>query len=345
MTKTIQPLAKLTMEIFSLADHLEPERLKQFYRFMGAANWNYGVPGGFVTNCPRRQVNAYGNGCGINSQGLPTGNYWPSTFWTAKMSQSNLALETPTQVLPPPLAQLVPTLRTLFLRVYPEAQLTEHTFSIAVCNNYTQPDMYIAAHTDDNHWYPSECGAGPVFASLTLYPDGSPPTEECYARFQIRRTPTSKWETLPLPHGSVLIMPSGTMHRVQPATRKGRLGFRRRINITFRSTYSMSVNPLLNAMAVANHTRYYRIPKTLYHPEVMDEVLLLTIWDAYNQLSLAHGGESVGLVTYPTQQDRARLKKHYIYLAQSRWPKQPIPPMVTNMVTPLIEMVCNYLDV
>ncbi len=329
------------MEIFKLADHVDAETLSAFYRYMETATWNYGVPGGFVTNCPQRQVNAYGNGCAIDDQGRLSGDSWPSTFWTPKMSQSNLALETPTQALPDPLAHLVPTLRRLFLKVYPDGQLTDHTFSIAVCNNYTEPDMYIAAHTDANHWYPTECQAGPVFASLTLYPDGSPATTADYARFQIKKEGLGQWETLPLPHGSVLIMPSGTMHRVQPATRKGRTGFRRRINITFRSTYPIGLNPLLNAMAVANHTRYYRIPKALYYPEATDveSETLLTIWDAYNQLALAHGAEEVALIAHP-RKNRASLKANYRRLSGLASP----PPMASNMVSPLLEMVIHYLE-
>ena len=327
------------MEIFKLSDHVPPQTLSNFYSYMTDCNWNYGIPGGFVTNCPKRKVNAYGNGCAINEKGDLVGYSWPQTFWTAKMSQANIVLETPTQPLPTPLSKLVPTLRELFIKVYPDAQISEHTFSIAVCNNYTEPDMYIAAHTDDNQWYPTECEAGPIFASLTLYPDGQPQELSDYARFQIKRDTTSNWETLFLEHGSVLIMPSGTLHRVQPATRKGRVGFRPRINITFRSTYPLSQNPLMNAMAVANHTRYYRIPKAIHYPETMCEVTLLTIWDAYNQLALAHGSSEVEL--YPTNViDRAALKQKYLSITECK--RQGRPPMGTNMVSPLIEMAYQY---
>ena len=329
------------MEIFKLVDHVDAERLSDFYRYIATSTWNYGVPGGFVTNCPQRQVNAYGNGSGIDNTGELKGHSWPSTFWTAKMSQANLALETPTEAVPPPLAKLVPTFRQLFLKVYPEAIVTDHTFNIAVCNNYTEPDMYIAAHTDDNEWYPTECSAGPVFASLTLYPDGEPEGPQDYARYQIRRETSKPWETLQLQHGSLLIMPSGTMHRVQPATRRGRARFRRRINITFRSTYPMEVNPLLNAMAVANHTRYYRIPKAIHHPESICEITLLTIWDAYNQLALAHGAPEVEICVSKAL-DRKALKWKCLSFLDGKG--QPAPRMGTNMVSQLIEMVTDNLE-
>ena len=303
---------------------------------MDSCQWNYGVPGGFVTNTPQRQVNAYGNGCGIDESGGLIAKPWSTTFWTAKMSQSNIALETATEEMPAALRQLVPTLRELFQKVHPDAQITPFTFSIAVCNNYTEPDMYIAAHTDDNKWYPSECQAGPLFASLTLYPDGEPAELDDYARFQIRRDPKIGWEPIHLRHGSVLIMPSSIEHRVLKHTKSRQSRFRRRINITFRSTYPQSQNPLMNAMAVANHTRYYRIPKAVHHPEDICEVTLLTIWDAYNELAKAHGHPEVELCPY-SEPNRDQLKS--AYLEKTRSGGFPPVKMGNNMVNQLIEMV------
>ena len=57
----------------------------------------------------------------------------------------------------------------------------------------------------------SECKAGPVFASLTLYPEGEPINNK-FARFQIKKN--GEWKQINLPHKSVMIMPSSIEHRV-----------------------------------------------------------------------------------------------------------------------------------
>ena len=321
-----------------LSDHISPEHLADFYTYMKVASWNYGVPGGFVTNCPQRKVNAYGTGAGISQTGEISEPGWSSTYWTPKMSQSNMTLHTATTQIPSQLCQLIPTFRRLFQQVFPDAQVTENTFSIAVCNYYTEPDMYIAAHTDDNRWYPHECRQGPVFASVTLYPDGEPTDPEAYARFQVKQD--GVWTPVKLPHGSVLIMPSGIEHRVLAHTKRMRDKFRPRINITFRSTYPIQVNPLMNAMAVANHTRYYRLPYAISYPSQTATEVVDTICDAYDASNRRHGDPKLTrLANTVMEPKRHRQLVKDDYQRMCRQCGYQIEQMGTNMVPQLVEMV------
>lgn len=276
------------MEIYKLTEQFTPQQLKEFHDFIYHSEWFYGAPGGFLTNFPQRKVNAYGNGAPISNDGIVYGEGWNETHWTAKMNASNVSLHTKPEQMPQPLANLIPKLRKLFLKIHPNAKITDNTFTIAVCNYYTDPDMNIAAHTDSNIWYPHECEAGPVFASFTLYPDKKPLTDKEYARFQIRETSKDSWKQINLPHDSVMIMPSGIEHRVQSHSNRLKPHFRPRINITFRSTFPREINPLMNIMAVSNHTRYYRIPHAITFPNNIDNRLIKLITKTYNTFAKKH---------------------------------------------------------
>ena len=330
------------MDIYQLTDYLETEQYAEFIECVQNITWHYGAPGGFVTNHPNRQVNAFGNGGPISAAGTPQQGGWPLTHWTAKMSQNNATLTTPTAPIPDEMCAIIPTLRLLFQASYPDAQVTDHTFNIAVCNHYTDPTMTIAEHTDDNPWYPTECGQGPVFASVTLYPEGEPTHDRGYARFQIK--PKDKWLDVKLPHASVMIMPSGIRHRVLATRRSDRHLFRPRINITFRSTYPVSTNPLMNAMATANHARYYRLPSKISYPDDISPESLAEITTAYQIFCRNHGCE--GPVTQAVSggrsarsQYRQLVTQQYRKLAkQNDW--MPVR-MGANMVAELISMVCS----
>jgi hypothetical protein len=269
------------MKYFYLKDLFTSNQLLELQEWLSRCKWNSKIPGGFVTNSPKRLVNTYGNGCKVNSQGELYGDSWTETHWTPKMSQNNMTLTTPTKPLPLELSRLIPIFRECFLKTFPNAILTDNTFSIAVCNYYTDPDMYIAAHRDDNVWYPHENGNEPVFASFTYYPDKKPERDEDYARFQIRDESLGKWLDIKLEHESIMIMSSAIEHRVKPFnTKRGR--FYPRINITFRSTYPIEVNPLMHLMAVSNHNRYYRMPSRIQYPNDIDKEVVLDIINRYN---------------------------------------------------------------
>lgn len=297
------------MQTFQFKEIFTDQQRLEFHQWLSQATWYSNVPGGFVTNSPKRLVNAYGDGSPINSEGRHEGIGWESGYWTPKMSQSNISLESPTERLPLPLSTLIPKCRLLFKQVFPDANITDNTFNIAVCNFYNDPDSYIAAHTDANPWYPHESGVGPVFASFTIYPEGEP-EENAFARFQIREN--DKWIDVKLPHESVLIMPSSIEHRVKPYLKKNRHLFKPRINITLRSTFPISLNPLMNAMATSNHSRYYKLPSRIIHPSDVDIDTVQPILDIYNRFLTNHSAEPLILIVSSPKSVRQQTKKKLV---------------------------------
>lgn len=314
------------MKLFALRDYVE--KTDEFINYVHQMKWNYGIPGGFLNNFPNRYVNAFGTGAEIDNQGKIIKAGWTETSWTAKINQNNVTLKTKTEELPEPFLNIIPGLRRMFMQVYPYLSLT--TFNIAVCNYYTNPEMYIAAHTDDNEWYPDETGYGPVFASLTLYPFNKPSINEEYGRFQVYLN--DQWIDIQLPDESVLIMQSSIKHRVLKHTKKNQQYFLPRINITFRSTYSMNINPLMNAMAVANHARYYRIPYKLVFPTDLSYDKMLTIYQAYQHF---------GIIVEYNDENKKDYKDLYDSIV-STFSLMPIK-YTTNMTTDLIKMVVERI--
>lgn len=239
------------MQLYNLQDEIPKDVLNNFCDFIKSDHWLQGIPGGFNSNSPKRKVNAFGDGG------------YEETHWTAKISANQVTLHSKPNPLPKSFQDIIPYLKKLFKKTYLDAEITESTFSIGVCNYYTQPDMHIAAHTDDNVWYPHESQVGPVFASITLYPKGEP-HQDHFARFQIKEN--DKWKQLNLPDKSVLIMPSSIEHRVLKHKKSQIPYFKPRINVTFRSTYQKQVNPLMHKMAISNHARYYCMPIGITFP-------------------------------------------------------------------------------
>tara|TARA_Y100000739_G_C20579692_1_gene452212 strand:- start:33 stop:1085 length:1053 start_codon:yes stop_codon:yes gene_type:complete len=261
----------------SLTNIVSQKQLNELRDFLKNADWNYKVPGGFVTNFPQRKVNTYGDGKYIDNNCNLKGSYWSSTFWTAKQTQNDVTLETKTEPIPKQLCHIIPTLRNYLKKLFPDNSMTKYTFNIAVCNNYTEPSMNIAGHTDDDYWYPKEIESRPMFASLTFYLDGTPVHDSFYSRFQLYID--GKWQDVKLDDNSILFMSSDIPHRVLKHKKKDIPHFKPRINITLRSTYSIKINPLLHNICVANHTRYYRSPYALVsHPSIdkykLDDLLI-----------------------------------------------------------------------
>ena len=50
------------MQVFNFSDIFSENAIKEFHQWLHQATWYSGVPGGFVTNSPKRLVNAYGDG-------------------------------------------------------------------------------------------------------------------------------------------------------------------------------------------------------------------------------------------------------------------------------------------
>jgi len=307
-------MLKIKMFIYDMKDKIPTEILDNFCKFITGNHWLQGVPGGFCSNSPKRLVNAFGNGD------------YDTTHWTGKISYNKVTLHTKPNPLPKCFSDMIPHLNKLFVHSYPDAQLTPGTFSIGVCNFYTDPDMYIAAHTDDNVWYPSECSAGPVFASLTLYPEGEP-TNNKFARFQIKEE--GEWKQVDLPDKSVMIMPSSIEHRVQKYKKCDYKHFKPRINVTFRSVYPKKVNPLMNAMAISNHARYYCIPVAITFPTNFCESTKQEIITIYKNFASKYGKK---IDVHIKDRDRKSMIQKY------RSFNFPHFRVTNNMVTELFEI-------
>ena len=211
--------------IFSLRDVIPNDIVDEFITSVYTSEWNYGIPGGFLTNKPNRWTNTYGDGAKIDNSGKLDSSGWPSTFWTAMINKSNVTLETKTESMPDSFCKIVPYLRSLFLHVCPDAKINDNTFNIALSNYYTDPNMKIAGHTDCNVWYPDECSLGPVFASITLYPFDKPTIIDNYWR---KVNPDAKYSTksvssVPSPQGKTisLIKPSANIPKDEPAVPQG----------------------------------------------------------------------------------------------------------------------------
>ena len=273
------------MKSYNLSDYFSADMLKDFRDVVYNIKWYSGAPGGFITNSPKRKVIAYGDGSSINSDGKLCIPGMKECYWTAGINYSNCTLCTKPLVMPDIFVKFVPQLRELFLNAYPDAIITDNTFSIAVCNYYCKPDMYIAAHTDGQDWYPTDTDDGAIFASITLYPEGEPDNDS-YARFQMK--PNNKWESVKLCHESLLIMSSNILHRVMPHLKSQHKYFKPRINITFRTIATKKSDPLLHSMGVSNHMRYYGIPSTIIFPEDCLDSIKEKLLFAYNTFAISH---------------------------------------------------------
>ena len=250
--------------VTSLKEIINKDELNNIRQFLKNAKWNYKIPGGFLTNYPQRLVNTYGDGRYVSDNSEYIGIKYENTYWTAKHNQNNVSLETPTEPLPNELINIIPKLRNYLKKYCNENKINEnlslHSFNIAVCNNYTEPSMNIAAHTDDDYWYPKEIDNRPLFISLTFYLEESPQKSK-YARFQIKINDI--WQNIVLEDNSIMFMNSDIYHRVLQYKKSDYKYFRPRINITLRSTYNSISNPLLHNLCVANHSRYYKIPSAI----------------------------------------------------------------------------------
>ena len=250
--------------LYQLEDYISRQMINELNTYITTnIKWNWKIPGGQLRYHPPRKVNSIGTGAPVTSDGKLLDNIygWDKTYYTASQNNSNISLETKSERLPSIFCKVIPYLRKMFRESYHDAVTTDFSFVIAVCNNYTEPEHNISPHTDDNRWYPWECSKGPVLASLSLYPSGLPEKDEEYANFQVRKNKGDRWETIRMPHNSILIMPTNLEHRVTKV--KKNVKFRQRINITFRSIFPTYLNPMMNAMAVSNHNRYYRNPSVI----------------------------------------------------------------------------------
>jgi len=246
------------IHVVKLEDVMTHQELQSFEHEANNMQWNKQVPGGFIHNYPQRLVNSFGDGSGYNALCTSIGKSWNNAYWTAAVHQSDVTLVTATEKIPIWLQSLGVKCRTIAESKY-SIKMSDHSFNLAVCNQYITSNHEIAAHTDDNEWYVKDLKDGPMFASLTLYPDSQPADEDEYARFEVLID--KKWVQLYLPHASVLFMPSCIPHRVRPPLKNQKM--HKRINVTLRSVPSVESDPFNSLRGVSNHARYYRLPRQM----------------------------------------------------------------------------------
>ncbi len=323
-----------------LENIISADELNNLREYLKNMKWNYKVPGGFVTNFPQRKVNTFGNGQGIDNEGNLIGNKWDYTCWTAKQTQNNVTLKTSVEGLPDVLSKIVPKIRNYLQNIKPEILMNNYTFSIAVCNNYTKPDMTISAHTDDQEWYPLEVEDKPMFASLTFYLDGEPEEDKYYSRFQLKKN--NKWEDIKLEDNSILFMNSSIPHRVLKHKKKDEKFFKPRINITLRSTFDPKINPLMNYMSVANHSRYYRQPLELIIANNFDLSKIKDMIESYNKFCKDNNYDEIKVTTNRLHNIKNNLKlKYNKFIKQFNFDKVKYK---SNMVTEALQDVCDLVE-
>jgi hypothetical protein len=297
-------------KLYDLKDYIPSTMITELNSYiLHNIKWNWKIPGGQLRYHPPRKVNSIGNGSAISKDGKLLKGGWDNTFYTSSQNSSNITLKTPSEKMPPIFCKLVPHLRQMFTDSYPDVKTTNYSFVIAVCNYYSEREHHISAHTDDNRWYPHECSKGPVLASLTLYPHSKPQNPNEFANFQVREKKGDKWDTIRMPHNSILIMPTNLEHRVTKA--KKNITFRPRINITFRSIFPVYTNPMMNIMAVSNHNRYYRNPTKII-TDSKNVTTATEIKKIYDKFLLENGYSPLRILVFTDKnKDKKKLWKSY----------------------------------
>ena len=107
--------------------------------------------------------------------------------------------------------------------------------------------------------------------------------------------------------------------------------FKPRINITFRSTYNIDNNPLLNMMCVANHNRYYRIPSSIYYSD--GDRNLEKVCDAYS---------SYNIKIHKRVLNKNKWKQKYTLLCDTYGFDKC--KYKNNMVQEFLIDLCNYIE-
>tara|TARA_B110000008_G_C16894512_1_gene534172 strand:- start:82 stop:1065 length:984 start_codon:yes stop_codon:yes gene_type:complete len=322
------------MKIYNLSEYFDKEIIEEFKKIVYNISWYSKIPGGFITNSPKRNVIAYGDGSCIDNDGQFSTVGIENSYWTAGINSSHCTLVTKPLKLPTIFAKIVPQLRKILLDTYPGAIINDNTFTLAVCNYYSQPDMYIAAHTDGQDWYPKDSVDGAIFASLTLYPDGEPENDS-YARFQMKSGKT--WENITLKHESLLIMSSDILHRVMPHLKSQEKYFKPRINITFRTIWPKLVNPILYYMGISNHSRYYGMPHQIILPSDCDKSVIEKLVTAYNTFLQNHNNDNIIVTIEKCKKDRTTLRRKLITQYKNKYTLTT--KINNNMVVELFQTV------
>jgi len=241
-------------------------------------DWKDFIPGGWLDYGPPRMVTGYGDGSLYTDNGEGYGFHYRETAWAASIPFSNTTAVVKTKAIPKNFLKtgILESVRNS-LREY-GASVDDHTATGLWCNYYSSRNHRISSHRDNEDYYEKNYGKEPLFVSLTLYEDGSNSLENL-ARFQIRVK--DDWQTIPLPHLSILVMSGNIEHRVLESVKSK--PFRKRYNITFRTPVKMSVDIIKNYRFFSNFGRYYRKPYLIYLPKREDKKLD-KLKNSYNKL-------------------------------------------------------------
>lgn len=226
-------------------------------------DWRRNLPGGWLNYGPPRKVTGYGDGQKIKDDGTKYGDKWNYTAWSASVPFTNMTTVTKTESIPDHFLEtgILQAVREC-LRNY-GAEVNDTSGTGLWCNYYDEFTDNISGHKDNEDYYERNYETEPLFVSLTLFEDeveGSYDT----ARFQIKVD--GKWQEIPLPHMSLLVMSGDIEHRVM----KPKIGhFRKRYNITFRSPVSREEDAIKNYRFFSNFGRYYRPCYALYVPDIV----------------------------------------------------------------------------
>ena len=241
-------------------------------------DWKRKIPGGWLKYGPPREVCAYGDGSLYTDGGKKYGLNYKETAWAAAIPLNQATLVVKTQALPKTLMKttLMKQLRDC-LRDY-GAEVDDSSCTGMWCNYYNQVTDNIAPHKDDENYYQRNYKNQPLFVSLTFYEDEDDSLENL-AKFQIKNK-EDKWETIKLPHASLLVMSGSIEHRV---LKPSKINFRKRYNITFRTPVKRSDDLIKNYRFFSNFGRYYKIPYLLYIPKE-DQEKYKQIIDSFDHL-------------------------------------------------------------
>ena len=324
------------IHLVKLEDIMTTGEIATLEKGLKQMSWNSGIPGGFVTNTPQRLVNSYGDGSGYNNNLKSVGEKWEYAFWTPAVHQSDSTLVTSVEPLPDHLKMLGLKARKVAHDKY-DIFLDDHSFNLAVCNFYTTSTDEIAAHTDDNGWYARDLPEGPMFASLTMYPDRKPHLAHEFARFELFID--GKWCHYQLPHASLLLMPSCIPHRVRPCKRDSDMFTR--INITLRSVPDVKQDAFNSLRGMSNHARYYRLPERLI--VAMDKKIeghILSIQFAFDKCLKNHGKAKLDIVRSTTSDIRKKRRK--LMVDTLKRSGSITSAIRANVVNELLEAVLEY---
>ena len=184
--------------------------------------------------------------------------------WTLTQNKSQCSLSTQVSPMPKELESMIPILRRISGDRFPECPLNPASFSLFVANEYLPGhDHTICDHKDDQEWYPSP----PLFASVTVFPDGAPESPEHTARFQVYDEGDNKWKDLYLSHCSLCMMRADIRHRVKPPLQCLPDEVKRRVNLTYRNLQCPITDPFGYFTGISNHNRYYGVPSVVTIPK------------------------------------------------------------------------------